>query len=187
VMEETRRPIRLSDFAPLLFIIPLLGLICLYLSAASVYALGIEWTQYYHRNIYEPWFIGQAVWAVAAVALAIMFVVELVLIKLGKVYKFPSVALVVASTWNLLIGEATFFLKPLGCGFQSSVPPESTVATSLYIAAMTLGLLLAGIAAIKFNSIDGGFVKLARRMCFLNGILALAGLFVISVSGCISG
>lgn len=184
MMEETRRPIRPSDFAPLLFIVPVLGLTFLSLVASLLYTIGVEDMQYYHRNIYESWLIGWVVWAVAAAALVIMFVVEIVLLKIGRAYKFPSVALVAASTWNLLIGAVTYFSDPFGCGFQSRVPLDRMFPNSLYYAALTFGLLLAGIAAIKFNSIDGRFVKLARRMCLLNGILALLGLVLLSFSGC---
>lgn len=164
---------------------PLLGLAFLAFFASSLYALGVEDIQYYHRNIYEPWLIGWVVWTVAVLALLIMLVAEVILMKLGRVYKLPSVSLLAASTWNLLIGAATFFPDPFPCGFQSVVTPARMFPDSLYYAALTFGLLLAGIAAIKFNSIDGRLVRLARRMCLLNGILALAGVVLMSLSGCL--
>jgi hypothetical protein len=185
LMEEIRRSIRLSGLAPLLFILPVLGLTALSLFASSLYATGIEDIQYYHRNIYWPWLIGWIVWAVAAAALVIAFVVEVVLVKIGRAYKFPSVSLLIASTWNLLIGEVTFFYDyPFQCGFEFDVPPSRIFSNSMYYVAMTFGLLLAGIAAIKFNSIDGGFVKLAKRTCLLNGILALLGMVPMFLTAC---
>jgi hypothetical protein len=165
--------------------VPLLGLAFLSFVASSLYTAGVEGIQYHHRNIYESWLIGWVVWTVAAASLIIMFFVEVVLLKIGKGYKLPSVSLLAASTWNLLIGEITFFSDPFSCGFQYQVPPDRMFPNSLYYFALTFGLLLAGIAAIKFESIDGRFVKLARRMCLLNGILALLGVLYMSLSGCI--
>jgi len=203
-MEETGKSIEPHDLAPLLFIVPTLGLLFLAYNAHAIYLRGIEDIEYYNKNLNETMWIGAVVWAVAAGALVFLFAIEIILRRMGKGYKLPAVALVAAGTWNLLLGAITFFTDPLPCSF-TIVEPNLIPSASLYLAALTFGLLLSGIAAVKFNSIEGrrvstllvevelydfdlmgrGFVRLAKWMCLLNGILALLGTLLVSFSGCL--
>jgi len=203
-MEETRRRVRLPDFAPLPFLVPAIVLLVQASGAYSMYARGIENTAYHGRNLNETMWIGAVVWTVAAAALGFLFLMDIVLRKIGKGYKVSAAALVAAGTWNLLLGSIGFFANPFPCGLIILDPQEIPYA-ALYLAAITFGLLLVGIAAIKFNSIEGarvnpllveiepydfermgrGAVRLARWMCLINGILAMFGLLFLDLSGCL--
>ena len=204
-MEERGDRIGLRRFAPLLFIVPFLGLAFLTFIASSLYSVGSGeyYLHLYRTNIYATFLIGEIVWAVAAGSLVLLFAIEMILRKIGIGYNIPAISLVAASAWNLPLGALAFSTNPMSCGWY--VNPDDRFLASLYLTAVTFGLLLAGTAAIKFNSIEGGRVslalkegasvgfsqiesanvKLARRLCLLNGILALLGLLFLSLQQCL--
>ena len=184
-MQQSGGPPKPSSYAPLLSIIPAAVLYLMSRAAFQIYSENSYTIRYYGRNIYEPLLIGGVIWAVAAGALAAMLFIEAILRMYGKGYDLPSVTVALAGAWNLLLGLFAFAAQPFGCGLSGHITPEMRLPDALYLTAITFGLLLAGIGAIKYRSFKGPSGTAARVMCYVNGILAVLGALYVFTNGCI--
>jgi len=186
-MQQSGGPPKPSSFIPLLSIIPAALLYLMSRAAFWTYNNSHYSIRDFGRNIYEPYWIGVVVWAVAAGALAAMLLVEAVLRMRGKAYEFPAMSLVLAGIWNIFMGLLGFAEDPFACGLSGYVPPDARVHGALFLAAITFGLLLAGIGAIKSRSLKGPLASAARVICLINGILAALGaIYVFFLTGCLT-
>lgn len=181
-MEESGGPPKLSSFAPLLSIIPAAWLAFMSRAVFCTYENGLHSIDRYGRNIFEPLLIGGVVWAVAAGALAAMLFIEAVFRLYGKGYDIPSVAVALAGAWNLLLGFVGFAGNPFPCGLFAHIAPERVFPGALYLTAITFGLLLAGIGAIKHESFKGSPGTLVKVMCLMNGIAAAQGTILVWIT-----
>lgn len=148
------------------------------------YGEEIEWAALCPSHQIRPFWIGGTAFAVAAGSLAASLILEPILRLRGRKYDVPALSLILAGTWNFVLGLSMFTSGPFECGLWYVSPGKVWVDT-LYLTAIVFALLISGIGAIKHDSLQGTSGTIAKLLCFLNASAALSGVVFVFLSGCL--
>jgi len=171
----------LKRTARLLVVVPILLFVYFALSWMDIYQVRfISRSVCYTASCvwnYNSYVGLSTLWGILAAGLVALLVVEFIPRNMFKGWDLPASSLAIVSAGNLLI-------YPIALAAGSRLGPNNPIVPTLWLTAISCGLLFFGIGCVKLTTLKGPYVSVAIGLSFLNGFVMLMHvLLLLSLSG----